>query len=110
MLYSLYESITIFGDALRHLANQARFLHGDLCRCWYSMSASLKRPAADHAGQLEDALARVEFYYFTVLWFNSCQRTNEVTMRDNCRGVDIFVLEKVDEPVSPFLQNLFGLN
>jgi len=54
------EKIAIFGDALRRLANQAKFMHGDLGRYWYSMSASLNRTAADRAGQLEDALVRVE--------------------------------------------------
>ena len=42
------------------LANQARFLHGDLDRYWYSMSASLNRMAADRAEQFEGALVDVE--------------------------------------------------
>ena len=50
----------IFGDALRRLANQARFLHGDLDRYWYSMSASLNRMAADRAEQFEEALVAIE--------------------------------------------------
>jgi hypothetical protein len=50
------ERPAIFGDALRRLSNQARFMHGDLGRYWYSMSASLNRLAADRAAQLEDAL------------------------------------------------------
>jgi predicted AAA+ superfamily ATPase len=50
------ERPAIFGDALRRLANQARFMHGDLGRYWYSMSASLNRLAADRAAQLEEAL------------------------------------------------------
>ncbi|MBU2889863.1 DUF499 domain-containing protein [Celeribacter halophilus] len=54
------EKIAIFGDALRRLTNQAKFMHGDLGRYWYSMSASLNRIAADRAGQLEDALVLVE--------------------------------------------------
>ncbi|CRL11900.1 hypothetical protein NIT7321_02770 [Phaeobacter italicus] len=54
------EKIAIFGDALRRLTNQAKFMHGDLGRYWYSMSASLNRVAADRAGQLEDALVLVE--------------------------------------------------
>jgi hypothetical protein len=60
--------------------------------------------------RLTHTLARVEFYHFTVFGLNSCQRSNEITMRDNCRGVDTFALEKVGEPVRPFKQNLFGLN
>ncbi len=54
------ERPAIFGDALRRLGNQARFLHGDLGRYWYSMSASLNRLAADRAEQIEEALVAVE--------------------------------------------------
>ena len=54
------EKIAIFSDALRRLTNQAKFMHGDLGRYWYSMSASLNRVAADRAGQLEDVLVLVE--------------------------------------------------
>ncbi|NOE33880.1 DUF499 domain-containing protein [Ruegeria sp. HKCCD7318] len=54
------EKIAIFGDALRRLTNQAKFMHGDLGRYWYSMSASLNRVAADRAGQIEEALVLVE--------------------------------------------------
>lgn len=50
------ERPAIFGDALRRLANQAKFMHADMGRYWYSMSASLNRIAADRANQLEDAL------------------------------------------------------
>ena len=50
------ERPAIFGDALRRLANQAKFLHSDMGRYWYSMAASLNRVAADRAGQLEDEL------------------------------------------------------
>ena len=49
------ERPAIFGDALRRLTNQARFMHSDLGRHWYSVSPSLNRMAADRAGQLEDA-------------------------------------------------------
>lgn len=50
------ERPAIFGDALRRLANNAKFLHTDLGRYWYSMSASLNRLAADRAAQFEEAL------------------------------------------------------
>ena len=50
------ERPAIFGDALRRLTNQAKFMHSDLGRYWYSMSASLNRIAADRAGQFEEAL------------------------------------------------------
>ena len=54
------ERPAIFGDALRRLTNQARFMHSDLGRYWYSMSASLNRLAADRAGQFEEALVLME--------------------------------------------------
>ena len=54
------ERPAIFGDALRRLANNARFMHGDLGRYWYSMSASLNRLAADRAGQIEEQLVLLE--------------------------------------------------
>lgn len=54
------ERPAIFGDALRRLANQAKFMHSDLGRHWYSMSASLNRVAADRAGQFEEALVLLE--------------------------------------------------
>lgn len=54
------EKPAIFGDALRRLTNQARFMHSDLGRYWYSMSASLNRVASDKADQIEEALVLVE--------------------------------------------------
>ncbi len=54
------ERPSVFGDALRRLGNQARFLHADLGRYWYSMSASLNRLAADRAEQVEEALVLSE--------------------------------------------------
>lgn len=54
------ERPAIFGDALRRLTNQARFMHSEHGRYWYSMSASLNRVAADRAGQIEEALVLVE--------------------------------------------------
>lgn len=54
------EKPAIFGDALRRLTNQARFMHSDLGRYWYSMSASLNRIVIDIAGQIEEALVLVE--------------------------------------------------
>ncbi|BBB08460.1 MULTISPECIES: DUF499 domain-containing protein [Alphaproteobacteria] len=53
------ERPAIFGDALRRLTNQAKFMHADLGRYWYSMSASLNRIAADKAAQIETALVDV---------------------------------------------------
>ncbi len=53
------ERPAIFGDALRRLTNQAKFMHADLGRYWYSMSASLNRIAADKAAQIDAALVDV---------------------------------------------------
>ncbi len=54
------EKTAIFGDALRRLTNQARFMHSDMGRTWYSTSQSLNRLAADRAGQIEEALVLME--------------------------------------------------
>lgn len=54
------EKPAIFGDALRRLTNQAKFMHSDLGRYWYSISASLNRVAGDEANQIEEALVLVE--------------------------------------------------
>ena len=54
------ERPAIFGDALRRLANQAKYMHSDLGRYWYSLHQSLNRIAADLAGQFEEALILVE--------------------------------------------------
>ena len=53
------ERPAIFGDALRRLTNQAKFMHADIGRYWYSMSASLNRIAADKAAQIESALVQL---------------------------------------------------
>lgn len=53
------ERPAIFGDALRRLTNQAKFMHSDLGRYWYSMAASLNRIATDKAAQIEAALVDV---------------------------------------------------
>lgn len=53
------ERPAIFGDALRRLTNQAKYMHSDMGRYWYSMSPSLNRLAADKAAQLEEALVSV---------------------------------------------------
>ncbi len=64
------EKPTVFGDALRRLGNQARFLHGDLGRYWYSMSASLNRLAADRAEQVEEALVHMEIDKLLATYIN----------------------------------------
>lgn len=65
------ERPAIFGDALRRLANQAKFMHSDLGRYWYSMSASLNRVAADRAGQFEEALVLIEIDKALVTYINT---------------------------------------
>ena len=64
------ERPAIFGDALRRLANQAKFMHGDLGRYWYSTSASLNRLAADRASQLEEALVQHELDKALAVYIN----------------------------------------
>ncbi len=48
------EQPALFDDALRRLTSQAKFMHADHGRYWYSMAASLNRLAADRADQLQD--------------------------------------------------------
>ncbi len=50
------DKIPNFGDALRRLADGAKFMHNDGGRCWYSMAPNLNRMAMDRAGQLEEGL------------------------------------------------------
>ena len=64
------EKPAIFGDALRRLGNRARFMHGDLGRYWYSMSASLNRVATDRAEQIEEALVLVEIDKLLTAYIN----------------------------------------
>ena len=54
------DKASIFGDALRKLANQAKFMHTDHGRYWYSTSPSLNRIAADRASQLEEQVVALE--------------------------------------------------
>jgi predicted AAA+ superfamily ATPase len=65
------ERPAIFSDALRRLSNQAKFMHSDMGRYWYSMSASLNRVAADRAGQLEEALVLLEIDKSLLDYINS---------------------------------------
>lgn len=65
------ERPAIFGDALRRLSNQARFMHGDLGRYWYSMSASLNRLAADRAQSQEEGLVDREINKALATYINA---------------------------------------
>ena len=50
------ERAAVFGDALRRLTNNAKFMHSDMGRYWYSTSASMNRLATDRASQVDDAV------------------------------------------------------
>lgn len=65
------ERPTVFGDALRRLGNRAKFMHSDLGRYWYSISASLNRVAADRAEQVEEDLVIVEIDKLLAAYVNS---------------------------------------
>lgn len=55
------EKPIVFGDALRRLSNQVRFMHSDSNgRYWYSTSPSLNRTAMDRAKQFEEAKVTME--------------------------------------------------
>ena len=69
------ERPAIFSDALRRLTNQAKFMHSDLGRYWYSTSGSLNRMAADRAGQLEEALVLVEIDKALATYINGLDRS-----------------------------------
>ncbi|MCZ2203331.1 DUF499 domain-containing protein [Bartonella sp. A05] len=50
------ENLNLFKDALRRLVNQAKYMHGDNGRYWYSTDPSLNHMAAERAEQIEEAL------------------------------------------------------
>ena len=64
------ERPAIFGDALRRLTNQAKFMHSDLGRHWYSTMASLNRVATDRAGKFEESLVLAEIDKVLVKYIN----------------------------------------
>ena len=65
------EKPNIFGDALRRLANQAKFLHNDLGRYWYSTAPSLNRIATEKAGQMEEEMVLVTIDQQLAKYINS---------------------------------------
>jgi len=65
------EKPNIFGDALRRLANQAKFLHADLGRYWYSTAPSLNRLATEKAGQIEEEMVLVTIDQELTKYINS---------------------------------------
>lgn len=48
------ESVAIFGDALRRLADQATYLYQNAQRYWYATQPSVNRLAQDRAARLDD--------------------------------------------------------
>ena len=54
------ERPSIFGDALRRLGDQAKFLHSNLDRYWYSTSPSLNRMATERAESIEEERVLME--------------------------------------------------
>ena len=89
------ERPAIFGDALRRLANQARFMHNDHGRYWYSMAASLNRLAADRAGQLEEALVLHEIDKALATYING------LTDRGHFDAVQVAPGSSADVPDEP---------
>ncbi|MCB0068196.1 MAG: ATP-binding protein, partial [Caldilineaceae bacterium] len=89
------ERPAIFGDALRRLTNQAKFMHSDLGRYWYSMSASLNRIAADRAGQLEEALVLVTIDQELTKYING------MTDRGHFDAVQVAPSSSADVPDEP---------
>ncbi|MCE9615077.1 MAG: DUF499 domain-containing protein [Lentisphaerae bacterium] len=53
------ENPPVFGDALRHLAQQATYLYLDNARYWYSSQASVTKLAEDRAEQLRRSADRI---------------------------------------------------
>lgn len=54
------ESVAIFGDALRRLADQATYLYQNAQRYWYATQPSVNRLAQDRAARLKDDIVHDE--------------------------------------------------
>jgi uncharacterized protein len=65
------EKPATFGDALRHLSNVAKYLHGDLGRYWYSIKPGLNRLAAEKADQIEEEMISVTIDSHLTKYINS---------------------------------------
>ena len=89
------ERPAIFGDALRRLTNQAKFMHSDHGRYWYSESPSLNRMATDRAGQLEDALIALEIDKALTKYING------ITDRGHFDAVQVAPQNSSDVPDEP---------
>jgi uncharacterized protein len=97
------EKPTIFGDALRRLANQAKFLHADLGRYWYSTAPSLNRLATEKAGQIEEEMVLVTVDLHLTKYVNGlgdragfdtvhCAPSSSADIADEAGGVRVVVL------------------
>jgi uncharacterized protein len=97
------EKPTIFGDALRRLANQAKFLHADLGRYWYSTAPSLNRLAAEKADQIEEEMVLVTVNQHLTKYVNGlsdragfdtvhCAPGSSADIADEAGGVRVVVL------------------
>jgi len=97
------EKPNIFGDALRRLANQAKFLHSDLGRYWYSTAPSLNRLATEKAGQIEEEMILVTIDQLLTKYINSlsdrggfdtvhCAPTSSADITDEAGGVRAVIL------------------
>lgn len=53
---------------------------------------------------------RVELYHFTVLGLDPRQRTNEVPMSDNRRGVNTLPFQEFHKTIRALLQDIMRLN
>ena len=97
------EKANIFGDALRRLANQAKFLHSDLGRYWYSTVPSLSRIAADDAKQIEEEMVLVTIDQQLTIYINGladrggfdsvhCAPSSSADVTDEAGGVRSVIL------------------
>lgn len=97
------EKMATFGDALRRLANQAKYLHSDLGSYWYSSKPGLNRMASEKAEQLEEALVQNEIDSHLVNYFSKladrgafdgvhCAPGSSADIPDDAGGVRAVVL------------------
>lgn len=89
--------------ALRRLANQAKFLHNDLGRYWYSTAPSLNRLATEKAGQIEEEMVLVTIDQLLTKYINSfadrggfdtvhCAPSSSADITDEAGGVRAVIL------------------
>jgi uncharacterized protein len=97
------EKPNIFGDALRRLSNQAKFLHSDLGRYWYSTAPSLNRIASDKAAQIEEESVLVTIDQLLAKYINGlpdrgafdtvhCAPSSSADVTDEAGGIRAVIL------------------